>query len=121
MKQAPFLATIVNGCVLLLFGIWGYVASGSPTALIPAGLGIAFFALSPGVKTYNKAIAHVVALLALATLAALVPPFLRVLGNGSGAGVFRLGIMLLSTAVALGFYVKSFIDARRSRSNGTES
>ncbi|AFY38541.1 hypothetical protein Lepto7376_2251 [[Leptolyngbya] sp. PCC 7376] len=121
MKQAPFFATLVNGSSLVLLGIWGYVASGSITALIPVGLGLAFFALSPGVKSYNKAIAHVVAFLALATLAALVPPFLRVLGSGNGAGIFRIGVMLLTTAAALGFYVKSFIDARRSRKNASES
>ena len=121
MKQAPFYATLVNGSSLVLLGIWGYVASGSLTALIPIGFGLGFFVLSPGVKTYNKAIAHVVAFLALVTLAALVPPFLRVLGGGNGAGIFRVGMMLLTTAVALGFYVKSFIDARRSRKNSSES
>ncbi|WP_139324982.1 hypothetical protein [[Limnothrix rosea] IAM M-220] len=56
MKQAPFFATLVNGASLVLLGIWGYLDSGSPTAFIPVGLGLGFFVLSPGVKSYNKAI-----------------------------------------------------------------
>jgi small neutral amino acid transporter SnatA (MarC family) len=84
-------------------------------ALIPVGLGIAFLCLAPGVKTYNKAIAHIVVFLALMTLAALVPPLLRVMGAGNTMAIARILGMLLTTGIALGFYVKSFIDARRSR------
>ena len=121
MKQAPFFATLVNGCCLLLMGLWGYFASGSVTALIPIGFAIGFFALSPGVKSYNKAIAHIVVFLALVTLGALIPPFLRVMGSGNGLGMLRIGLMLLTTIASLGFYIKSFIDARRSRGNSAES
>jgi small neutral amino acid transporter SnatA (MarC family) len=67
------------------------------------------------VKTYNKAIAHIVVFLALMTLAALVPPLLRVMGAGNTMAIARILGMLLTTGIALGFYVKSFIDARRSR------
>ena len=121
MKQSPFFATLVNGVSLVLLGIWGYLAGGSITTLIPVGLGIVFFALSPGVKIYNKVIAHIVTLLALGTIAALVPAFLRATGDGNSAGMFRIGAMILTTVIALGFYIKSFIDDRRSRQNITES
>jgi len=121
MSSAPFVATIVNGIALIVLSLWGYFGGqGSLTALIPVGFGVAFLLLSPGVKTYNKAIAHVVAFLALVTLSALIPPFLRVIGSGNTLGIVRVGGMLLTTAAALGFYVKSFIDARRSRQAATE-
>lgn len=121
MKQAPFYATLINGFCLITMGGWGYFASSSITALIPIGFGVGFLAMAPGVKSYNKAIAHIVVFLALVTLGALVPPLLRVIGAGNGLGIFRLGMMLLTTIIALGFYIKSFIDARRSRGNSVES
>lgn len=117
MAQAPFLATIINAIVLIVLSLWAYFGGGgSPTSLIPMGFGIVFLVLAPGVKTNNKVVAHIVVFLALVTLSALVPPLLRVVGQGEILGIVRVGGMLCSTAVAMGFYIKSFIDARRSRS-----
>ena len=121
MKQAPFFATLVNGCCLVAIGVWGYIASGSVTALIPIGFGVGFLAMSPGVKSYNKAIAHIVVFLALVTGAALIAPLLRAFSNGNALGILRLSLMLLTNLIALGFYVKSFIDARRSPKNSDTS
>lgn len=115
MKQAPFFTTLINSCCLIVMGLWGYVASGAVTALIPIGFGIGFLVMSPGVKSYNKAIAHIVVFLALVTGAALIAPLLRAFSNGNTLGILRLSLMLLTNLIALGFYIKSFIDARRSR------
>ena len=115
--SVPFWATIVNGVVLIACGLWAYAGGdSSPMALIPAGLGIGFLALSPGVKTYNKAIAHVVVFLALVTIGVLVPPLLMMIDLGKGIGIFRVGMMMTTSLVALVLYIKSFVDARRSRS-----
>ncbi len=117
INPAPFWATIINGIVLIACSVWAYAGGdSSPMALIPAGFGIGFLALSPGVKTYNKAIAHIVVLLALVTVAALVPPLLMMINLGKGIGIFRVGLMMTTSLVAMGFYIKSFVDARRSRS-----
>ena len=56
-------------------------------ALIPVGFGAGFLALSPGVKTYNKAVAHIVALLALVTLATLFAPLTMVASQGDSLKV----------------------------------
>ena len=50
------------------------------------------------------------------TIAALVPPLIMMINLGKGIGIFRVGLMMATSLVATGFYIKSFVDARRSRS-----
>ncbi|MEM6502328.1 MAG: hypothetical protein AAF685_10875 [Cyanobacteria bacterium P01_C01_bin.89] len=115
----PFRSTIINGVTLITMGLWAYLSGdSSPMALIPVGFGAGFLALSPGVKTYNKAVAHIVALLALVTLATLFAPLTMVASQGDSLKVVRVVLMMTTTAVALFFYVKSFIDARKARAAG---
>lgn len=108
-------ATLLNGAVLVLMGAWGYFASGSVTAVIPAVFGILFLLMAGGVKAENKIVAHVVALLALVVLFALFRPFLGTIDRGDGLASLRVGLMMLTTIIALVAYIKSFIDARRAR------
>ncbi|MEM9770346.1 MAG: hypothetical protein AAF889_01875 [Cyanobacteria bacterium P01_D01_bin.73] len=115
----PFWSTIVNGVTLITMGLWAYLSGdSSPMALIPVGFGAGFLALSPGVKSYNKVVAHIVALLAVATVAALYTPLSMVLSQGDGLKIARVALMITTTLVALVFYVKSFIDARKARAAG---
>ena len=117
----PFWSTIVNGVTLIVMGSWAYLSGdSSPMALIPVGLGAGFLVLSPGVKTYNKVVAHIVALLAVATIASLFAPLSMVAAQGDSLKVFRVGLMIATTLVALFFYVKSFIDARKARVAASE-
>lgn len=113
--------TIGFGVLLILLGIAGYLGSAesSPTALIPAGFGIALAIL--GAIALNEAMRkhamHVAAMLGL----------LGVLGAGRGVVVWLLGkpmsslavgsqlAMLLLCALFLGLCVNSFRMARRAR------
>jgi len=108
-------ATLLNGVVLILMGVWGYFASGSFTAFIPGVFGLAFLLMAPGVKTENKVVAHVVVVLALVVLFALTRVFLGTLDRGDTLATIRVGLMILTTVIAFVYYVKSFIDARRAR------
>lgn len=112
-----FVASLVNAALLITLGAWGYFSSDNPsvTALIPVGFGIVLVALSPGVKKQAKVRAHIAVVLTLLIFFGLIKPFMGALDRDSTVAIVRVGIMQLSTLVALVFFVKSFIDARKAR------
>ena len=57
-------------------------------------------------------------LLAVLIIFALINPLLGTIERGNAVGTIRVGLMILTSVVALVFYVKSFIDARRARASG---
>lgn len=114
-------ASLLNALVLIAMSLWAYFAppASSFTALIPAAFGIALLACYPGVKVENKVIAHIAAVLTLIVLIALVMPLRGALAREDTAALIRVGLMLATTALAMVFFVKSFIDARRRRAAGS--
>ena len=110
----PYFATLLNGIVLIVMSVWAYTGSSSFTALIPAIFGVLFLAMAPGVKKHNKAIAHIVVVLAVLLVAALIRPLMGTLERDSMIGTIRIAAMLGTTVLALVIYVKSFLDARKS-------
>lgn len=111
-----YTAHIINSVALILMGGWGYFATSSKTALIPVLFGVVLLSLSNGVKLENKAIAHVVVVLTLLVLISLiVKPLMAALGDGDTLGTIRVGIMVLTSILALIYFIKSFIDARKAR------
>ena len=110
------IASLMNGLILIGFGLWAYLGSDSrsETALIPVGIGVVLLALYPGVKKENKIVAHIAVLLTLLILVGLVKPLLGALDR-NGLAVMRVVVMMVSTLVALVFFIKSFIDVRRAR------
>ena len=107
--------SLLNAILLIALGLAGYFTGGSPTALIPVGFGAALLACNPGLRRENKAIAHVAVLLTLVILVALAMPLRSAINRGDNPAIGRIVIMLLSTALAMVFMIKSFVDARRSR------
>ena len=112
-------ASLINAILLVALGLWGYFSSEnpSPTALIPVGFGVILLALSNGVKKENKVIAHIAVVLTLLILLGLVKPFMGTMDRGNTLGMARVGIMMLSTVVAMIYFIKSFRDARKAREN----
>ncbi len=115
MKAA--VASLVNALILIGFGVWAYFGSETPskTAFIPVGFGVVLIALYKGVKKEDKIIAHVAVLLTLLILGGLVKPLLGAMNRGDGLAIMRVVVMIVSTLVALFFFIKSFIDVRRAR------
>ena len=66
-------------------------------------------------KSENKLISHIAVLLTLLLLIALFMPLSSAIGRGDLMAMLRVGLMLLTTGVALLFFIKSFIDVRRKR------
>lgn len=110
-------ASLINAVLLVALGAWGYFGSAtpSPTALIPVVFGVILLLLNSGVKKENKVIAHIAVVLTLLILFGLGKPLMGAMDRGDTMATARVGVMLLSTVVALVFFIKSFIDAKKSR------
>ena len=80
--------------------------------MIPVFIGAVLVLLNKGIKNQNKVIAHIAVLVTLLGFA-LIMPLMRAMEDGRTDAVLRILIMLSSTAYAMVFFVKSFIDARK--------
>jgi len=111
-----YTAHLINSASLILIGGWGYFATNAKTALIPVLFGVVLLSLSNGVKLENKAIAHVVVVITLLVMISLIiKPLMVALNDGDTLGTIRVGAMVLTSLLALIFFIKSFIDARKAR------
>lgn len=110
-------ASLVNALILIGFGLWAYWGSDTPskTAFIPVGFGVVILSLYRGVKKENKMVAHIAVLLTLLILGGLVKPLTAAIGRSDPVAIARVSVMILSTIVALVFFIKSFVDVRRAR------
>ncbi len=111
-------ANLLNAIMLIAMSIWGYKSGGSPTALIPLGFGAILLYFTNSIRNHNKTIAHiavVLTLIVLVMLAAMALP--GTLRRGGGVGTYRVIAMITTSAIALIFFIKSFIDAKKAREN----
>ncbi|HMQ06143.1 MAG TPA: hypothetical protein PKC30_02525 [Saprospiraceae bacterium] len=111
-------ASLINASLLILLGSYGYFTSESPspTAFIPVVCGVFLLAMYNGIKKENKMIAHIAVLITLLIALALFMPLRRALTIGDQGAIFRVGLMLASSILAMFYFIKSFIDARKNRS-----
>ena len=109
-------ANLINSSTLIIIGLWGYFESSSITALIPVVFGVILILCSKGVKSQNKLIAHIAVLLTLIILLSLVGMRLPKSIESGGLGLLRVFSMIATSTLAIIFFVKSFIDARKNRS-----
>lgn len=109
--------SLVNAILLIVLPLWGYFSSDSPsmTALIPTFIGFALLLLNKGVKNENKIVAHIAVLITLLVLIGLIKPLTGAISKSDTAAMIRVFVMILSTIIAMVFFVKSFIDARKKR------
>ncbi|GAO28457.1 hypothetical protein [Geofilum rubicundum] len=109
--------SLVNAILLMGLGIWGYTASDSPsvTALIPFVFGVLILALNPGVKNEKKGPSHLAVILTLLVTIGLVMPLTAAIGRDDMAALIRVVVMMLSSILAIVWFVKSFRDIRRAR------
>ena len=110
-----YIASLINAAALISLSLWGYLSSETPslTALIPTGIGIVILILNKGVKNENKIIAHIVVTLTLIVLIGLIKPLLGALDRNDTLAIIRVTTMILTSVMAMAFFVKSFIDARK--------
>ena len=87
----------------------------NPTALIPVGFGVVLLLCYNGVKTQNKVVAHIAVLLTLVILLALIGMRLPKSIEDGGIGLVRVILMISTSVLAMVYFVKSFIDARKAK------
>ena len=112
-------ASLVNSLTLIVCGIWGFYAKEDPslTAFIPATIGIILLGMNDGVKNENKLIAHLAVLLTLISFANVMPLMAQLNPADSlekdWVAIFRVGLMLLTSLMAMITFIQSFINARK--------
>ena len=112
--------TIVFGMLLTLLGLAGYFFTGasSPTALIPAILGVLLLVLGflAHFEAARKHAMHAAATVALVGCGGALFSLMRTPAEPrSPMAVFSQAAMVVLTAAFVGLCVKSFIDVRRAR------
>jgi hypothetical protein len=119
--------TIGFGILLILLGVFGYVATGSshPTALIPTGIGILFviFGVMANTENSQKRMLwmHISVTVALLTFLGMIPAAIDCIRLAHGvsfpypAAVEEKAALGLFSLIYVLFCVRSFITARRSR------
>ena len=114
----PFHITFINALTLIVMGLWGYFSATDPslTALISVFAGIILLILTRGVRDANRTIAHITVIITLIMLIALIKPLSGSIARNDSAAVARVLVMMLTCAIALIVYIKSFIDVRKQRS-----
>ena len=107
----------MNAFVLMIFGLVGYLGSEtpSPTALIPVFAGALLLSLMKGVKSGNRSLVLFSAILTLLVLIGLVKPLTGAVTRSDTGAIGRVGVMLVSCAITLGFFVGSFIKVRKAK------
>lgn len=108
-------ANLLNSICLIGMGLWGYFELSAPTAFIPVGFGVMLLACHSGVKAQNKVVAHIAVLLTLLILVALCGMTLPKKIESGGAGLLRVLSMVVTSALSMVLFVKSFIDARKNK------
>jgi hypothetical protein len=113
MKPANI--TLINGIVLIAISLWSYFGAdqASFTALIPLFFGLIFLILFPSYRKGNKAVAHIVVVLTLLLVLSFSMPLRGALQREDTMAILRVGLMLISSLVAMIIYVRSFMLARR--------
>ncbi|PID29335.1 MAG: hypothetical protein CR982_03005 [Candidatus Cloacimonadota bacterium] len=112
----PHTASLINAITLITLPLWGYFSSDTPslTALIPTAIGVILLFLYKGLKNENKTIAHIAVIFTVIVLIGLIKPTLGAMDREDSLALIRVGVMVLTTIVAIILFVKSFIDARRN-------
>ena len=110
-------ANLINAATLIIAGLFGYFLSNnpSPTALIPVFAGIVILLFYWGIKKSSKIQAHIAVLLTLVILISLYMPLKGAIARDNSGAIARVLIMMGTGVLALIYFIKSFIDARRNR------
>ncbi len=108
-------ASSINAYTLIIMGIWGYVATKAPTSFIPVVFGILLLTMNNGIRLDNKVQSHIAVLLTLLVGFALMKPLRGNIAEGDTMGIVRVGAMILTSVLAMVFFIKSFMTARKTK------
>lgn len=115
----PHIISFLNAIVLVSLGSWAYFTSANPslTALIPVFAGIILIVITPGFKNGNRVLAHVAVGITFLILIGFIKPLTGAVGRSDNMGIARVSIMIVTSIIAMIFFIMSFIDARRNKTS----
>ncbi|MBK8981881.1 MAG: hypothetical protein IPM38_06050 [Ignavibacteria bacterium] len=99
---------IANAAVLIGLGIFGFLISNSPTALIAPGIGVILLILSFSVKKDNKTSAHIAVALTFVS-------FVMFLVTGIMRSNMIIIVMAVFTFFAFVLYIMDFMKRKKER------
>lgn len=110
-------ANMINSTALITIGLWDYLATQTlaSTNMIPVAGGLFLLIFYDGVKREDKVTAHIVVIITLFVFLSLIKPFDEALQDSETGATIRYLVMLLTSLLAIVYFVKSFIDARKDR------
>lgn len=114
-------ANMINSIALVVLGLWDYLAMQTlaSTNMIPVTGGILLLLFYDGVKREDKITAHIAVIITLLVFLSLIKPFVEAAEGSEIGAAIRYIIMLLTGLLAMVYFVKSFIDARKGRKVST--
>ena len=120
LNMNPYKSNLINSITLIALGFWGaypylFLSTGSFTSLIPILFGTILLLFSNGLKKENKLISHIIVLLTLLLSISLFMPLKGAIERADNMAILRVSIMLCTSLVALQAFIKSFINARKSK------
>ncbi len=110
-------ASAINAYTLVVMGLLGFWATKgpdqSPTVWIPVAFGVILLVLNNGIKYQHKVQSHIAVILTLLITIALIKPLQGRIADADTWGIVRVGLELLTSVIAMIFFIKSFSDARK--------
>ncbi len=112
-----YLVSMMNAFVLMVLGLWGYLGTETPsiTALIPVIAGAFLLSLIQGLRYGSKSMAQISMVLTFLILIAMVMPFIGAVRLNDSATIYRIGFMMVSCTVAIGFFIRRLIKVRKRK------
>ena len=111
----PKKATLLNSLILIIVGLSSYLATSSPTALIPVFFGALMMICYMFYDKNNKLIAHICVVLMLLIFISLFMPLNKRIDANDLNGIIRIGIMQLVSLYSMACFITSFIKARKEK------
>lgn len=119
----PTQAIVINAVLLILLGLWGYLASPEyrSTELIPIVFGLLFLASVLPIRFENRIVEFMLRILLFLLVVALTLSLIRAINNANVGNIIRLSLMILATGYTLLIFViklrKRLQERKKNRNN----
>ena len=112
-----YLISMMNAFVLMIFGLWGYLGAEtpSPIALIPVFVGALLLSLIQKLRYGSKSYIRLSLIITFLILIALIKPLIDAFMVTDTNAIYRVGFMMGSSLITLGFFVRNIIKVRKKR------
>jgi hypothetical protein len=112
-----YLISMMNAFVLMTFGLWGYLASETPslTSLIPVFAGALLLTFVEKLRYGSKSFLRLSLIFTALILIALVKPLTDALSLSDSNAIYRIGFMMVLCAITVGFFVRKYIKVNKKR------